>query len=285
MNFLVKAEKKDIKYLEAIIPWSCFERCGKIELFELGGSNYEAFNSLSDLLTAYPSLNRENNLFLRIDVGTGIITNWPINKICDFYQNPIKVGCNGVYTLKDKNDVVIHEDVSYNPPCLGDYAGEYLEFTVGSDKRIAQWKFQQVDVDTILSRWYKEREKIVRAEKETEKEQLTSTKIQEKLFIDLLPVVDDFDRMVETMDTYSKDDIDAFKEGIRLVHRNLELFLEKYRVISIDTKGKKFNVDEHEAVGTVNTVEMNKGNVIKCILKGYTFKDKIIRFAKVIVGI
>ena len=104
----------------------------------------------------------------------------------------------------------------------------------------------------------------------------------ERVFTDMLPLVDDFERAVTAME--KTDDIDAVREGIRLIQQKFLAFLDKNDVHPIETEGVDFNTDEHEAVTTFAAGEEQKGKVIDCTQKGYKLGDKVIRFAKVVVG-
>ena len=104
----------------------------------------------------------------------------------------------------------------------------------------------------------------------------------ERVFTDMLPLVDDFERAVTAME--KTDDIGAVREGIRLIQQKFLAFLDKNDVHPIETEGVDFNTDEHEAVTTFAAGEEQKGKVIDCTQKGYKLGDKVIRFAKVVVG-
>ena len=104
----------------------------------------------------------------------------------------------------------------------------------------------------------------------------------ERIFTEMLTLVDDFERAVAVMD--KTNDIDAVREGIHLIQQKFLGFLDKHDVHAIETKGADFNTDEHEAVTTFAAGEEQKGKVIDCTQKGYKLGDKVIRFAKVVVG-
>ena len=104
----------------------------------------------------------------------------------------------------------------------------------------------------------------------------------ERIFKEMLPLVDDFERATEAMQ--KTDDIDAVREGIKLIQQKFISFLDKEDVHAIETEGVDFNTDEHEAVTTFAAGEDQKGKVIDCTQKGYKLGDKVIRFAKVVVG-
>lgn len=96
----------------------------------------------------------------------------------------------------------------------------------------------------------------------------------ERIFTDMLPLVDDFERALAVIDD----------EGVRLIYNKFLAFLDKNDVHPIETEGVDFNTDEHEAVTTFDAGEDQKGKVIDCTQKGYKLGDKVIRFAKVVVG-
>ena len=104
----------------------------------------------------------------------------------------------------------------------------------------------------------------------------------ERIFKEMLPLVDDFERAVAVMD--KTNDINAVREGIKLIQQKFISFLDKQDVHAIETEGAEFNTDEHEAVTTFAAGEDKKGKVIDCTQKGYKLGEKVIRFAKVVVG-
>ena len=104
----------------------------------------------------------------------------------------------------------------------------------------------------------------------------------ERIFTEMLPLVDDFERAIAVMD--KTNDIDAVREGIKLIQQKFLSFLDKNDVHPIRTEDADFNTDEHEAVTTFAAGEEKKGKVIDCTQKGYKLGDKVIRFAKVVVG-
>jgi len=99
----------------------------------------------------------------------------------------------------------------------------------------------------------------------------------------LLPIVDDLERALPQMK--KAEDVVAAVEGVELIYQKFLKALEGLGVKQIDTDGKDFDVDLHEAVAQVPGVpDEQKGRVIDCIEKGYTLNDHVIRHAKVAVG-
>lgn len=104
----------------------------------------------------------------------------------------------------------------------------------------------------------------------------------EKIFTEMLALVDDFERAQEAMQ--KTEDIDSLRSGIELIHQKFITFLDKHDVHAIETENADFNTDEHEAITTFAAGEEKKGKVIDCTQKGYKLGEKVIRFAKVVVG-
>ncbi|WP_080055703.1 nucleotide exchange factor GrpE [Spirosoma aerolatum] len=99
----------------------------------------------------------------------------------------------------------------------------------------------------------------------------------------LIPVVDDFERALQSID--KTDDVAAVKEGVSLIYNKLFKTLESKGLKPMVSKGEPFNADLHESVTQFPAPSEDlKGKVIDEIEKGYYLNDKVIRFAKVIVG-
>ncbi|HWJ91693.1 MAG TPA: nucleotide exchange factor GrpE [Flavisolibacter sp.] len=99
---------------------------------------------------------------------------------------------------------------------------------------------------------------------------------------ELLDVLDDSERAQKQME--SSDDIRQIKEGVQLVFTKLRNTLSGKGLKPMDTVGKDFNPDLHEAISEIDGGEDKKGKVVAEVQKGYYLNDKIIRFAKVVVG-
>lgn len=122
------------------------------------------------------------------------------------------------------------------------------------------------------------------AKKRHAREQLDLIQTAAKgVIVDLLPVVDDFERALKTIETATE--VSAVKEGILLIHNKLESTLASKGLKAIDDLHKEFNVEHHEALTEIPapTAEL-EGKVLDVVQKGYLLNDKIIRFAKVVVG-
>ncbi|MBB6497979.1 nucleotide exchange factor GrpE [Pedobacter cryoconitis] len=103
------------------------------------------------------------------------------------------------------------------------------------------------------------------------------------VIISMLPVLDDFDRANKA--TENATDITAIREGIQLVHTKLKSILNQKGLKEMESVNTVFDTDLHEAITKVPAAtEELKGKVIDELEKGYTLNDKVIRFAKVVVG-
>lgn len=100
---------------------------------------------------------------------------------------------------------------------------------------------------------------------------------------DLLPVVDDLERALDAIN--KGGDIDSLKEGVSLIYNKFVKYLESQHVTAIDSTGKDFDTDVHEAVTMFPAPDPSmKGKVIDTTIKGYMINDKVLRHAKVVVG-
>lgn len=105
----------------------------------------------------------------------------------------------------------------------------------------------------------------------------------EGIFANMLPLVDDFERAMKAMENATE--VSSVKEGVDLIYSKFNSFLAQNGVTPIETQGAAFNVDFHEAVTMIPAPSEDlKGKVVDCTQKGYMLKDKVLRFAKVIVG-
>ena len=105
----------------------------------------------------------------------------------------------------------------------------------------------------------------------------------EKSLSSILPVVDDFERAIKTMETAT--DVNAVKEGIELIYNKFLAVLAQNGVKVIETKDQPLNTDYHEAIAVIPAPsEAQKGKILDCVQTGYTLNDKVLRHAKVVVG-
>ena len=120
--------------------------------------------------------------------------------------------------------------------------------------------------------------------KRTLKEKMELSKSAgESLLISILPVMDDFERGMQTIS--NAEDIKAIKEGINLIYNKFSDFLNQNGVKEINAIKKEFNIDFHEAITKIPAPKKDlKGKVVDVIEKGYTLNEKVIRYSKVVIG-
>ena len=105
----------------------------------------------------------------------------------------------------------------------------------------------------------------------------------EKSLSSILPVVDDFERAIKTMETAT--DVQAVKEGVELIYNKFMATLAQNGVKVIETQDQPLNTDYHEAIAVIPAPsEAQKGKILDCVQTGYTLNDKVLRHAKVVVG-
>jgi molecular chaperone GrpE len=120
--------------------------------------------------------------------------------------------------------------------------------------------------------------------KRTLRERMELTKTAaESVMLSILPVVDDFERAMHSIDQGM--DFEATKEGILLIYNKFKEFNKQNGITEIEAVGQPFDTDLHEALTKIPAPsEEMKGKIIDVIQKGYYLNDKVIRFAKVVVG-
>ena len=105
---------------------------------------------------------------------------------------------------------------------------------------------------------------------------------EESIIKELLPAIDNLERALEQgKETHNAEDLLA---GVELTHKGLLTTLEKFEVASMDCVGAPFDPNHHEALAMEETDEMDPNSVLKEFQKGYTYKDRLIRPAKVVVS-
>jgi molecular chaperone GrpE len=120
--------------------------------------------------------------------------------------------------------------------------------------------------------------------KRTLKEKIDLQKsANESLLGALLPVADDFDRAMESVE--EAKDVEAVKEGMRLISGKFQGFLNQQGVKEIEAVNKKFDTDVHEAITKIPAPSKKlKGKVVDVVQKGYYLGEKVLRFSKVVIG-
>lgn len=118
----------------------------------------------------------------------------------------------------------------------------------------------------------------------TIKEREEARKLEGKdLIVSLLPVLDDFERASRAMETAT--DVAPVKEGVILIQNKLKNALTKHGLKEMESIGTAFDPDLQEAITNIPApTDDLKGKVVDEMEKGYLLNDRVVRFAKVIVG-
>lgn len=120
--------------------------------------------------------------------------------------------------------------------------------------------------------------------KRTIKEKIEMSKTaSEEVITDLLPVLDDFERAMKSFE--STDSVDALKEGVQLIFSKFRNILASKGLQAIPALGEPFDTDHQEAIAHIPAPSEDlKNKVVDELQKGYKLNDKVIRFAKVVIG-
>lgn len=151
------------------------------------------------------------------------------------------------------------------------------------DKEIEELNEKNKEIHDKYLRLYSEFDNF---RKRTLKEKIDLSKNASKdMIIDLLPILDDFERAMQSMEGNKQGQLsDQMLEGVLLIYNKLKSLLKAKGLEEIDALGKDFDTDYHEAVTQIPAEEDQKGKVVDVIEKGYLLNDKVIRYAKVVVG-
>ena len=104
----------------------------------------------------------------------------------------------------------------------------------------------------------------------------------EETISDLLPVLDDFNRVLSAWN--DKHEVETFRKGAELIYDKFKKVLEKKGLKEMDTDGKPFDVNLHDALMLAENDNLEPNTIIETVEKGYYLKDKVLRHAKVIVS-
>ncbi len=142
------------------------------------------------------------------------------------------------------------------------------EEAVAKEKK--EYLFLMAEFDNFRKRTLREKSDIIR-------------NAGENVLKGLLPIVDDFERGLEA--TAKATDPESIRTGMELIYNKLIKYLAQNGVTPIESTGKPFDADLHEAIANVPVPdESQRGVVIDTLTKGYMLNDKVLRHAKVAVG-
>lgn len=147
---------------------------------------------------------------------------------------------------------------------------QVLDTEAKVEKEKKEYLFLMAEFDNFRKRTVKEKADIIK-------------NASENVLKGLLPIVDDFERGLEA--SAKTEDPGSIRQGMELIYQKLVKFLAQNGVKPIESTGKPFDSELHEAIAMVPVEEESKkGVVIDTPSKGYTINDKVLRHAKVAVG-
>lgn len=180
-------------------------------------------------------------------------------------DSPSANGENGAYNIN------VDENMNGN---------EHLNEPVTEDSEVEELKEQ---VAGLNDRYLRQAAEFDNFRRRTAKERMELIQTAGKdVILEMLDVLDDSERAQKGLET--SDDVAQIKEGVNLVFNKLRNTLTAKGLKPMDVTGADFNADIHEAITEIEAGEEMKGKVVAEVQKGYYLNDKIIRFAKVVVG-
>lgn len=170
-------------------------------------------------------------------------------------------------SMKNTDNQEITDDSENEEPTEADKLSEAMaEIDVWKDKYLRQ----AAEFDNYRKRTLKEKTELI-------------LHGGEQVLSALLPVLDDLDRAAANME--QSDNIVTLKEGVDLIIDKLGKTLAAKGLQKMETVGKEFNTDFHEAIAMVPAQEeAQKNHIIDCVQPGYMLHEKVIRHAKVVVA-
>ena len=181
-----------------------------------------------------------------------------------------------------------------NPSCEGEQCANMAEENAAADtmadeneEPAAEESFQEPSPEEVIAVW---RDKYMRLQAEFDNYRKRT--LREKMDLvasggadvlkSMLSVLDDMHRAVAASE--KSEDIAALREGEKLVLQKFEEALKQKNVVEIQAVDEEFNADYHEAVARFAAGEDKKGKVIDVVQRGYMLGDKVVRYAKGVVG-
>ncbi|MFN2457416.1 MAG: nucleotide exchange factor GrpE [Chitinophagaceae bacterium] len=160
------------------------------------------------------------------------------------------------------------------------YGNQHLNEPLGEESELEKLKSEIDDLNDRYLRKVAEFDNFKRRNARERMEMIQTA--GREVIIDMLDVLDDCDRAQKQME--NTEDVQQLKEGVQLVFTKLRNTLTAKGLKPMETVNENFNPDVHEAITEMDAGEELKGKVVAEIQKGYYLNDKIIRFAKVVVG-
>ena len=182
--------------------------------------------------------------------------------------------------LKGQNIEDLHEEL----PQVEENSEETIETPIVDDE-------VAVKLEEVAAELEEQRDKYLRLAAEFDNFRKRTLKEKSELILNggekalnsILPVVDDFERAINTMEKAT--DVEAVKQGVDLIYNKFISVLSQNGVKKIETDNQALDTDYHEAIAVIPApTEEHKGKILDCVQPGYTLNEKVLRHAKVVVG-
>ena len=190
---------------------------------------------------------------------------------------------------KKKKPVVANESIEIEPEIVSEVSIDENGTEEEDDLvELDPVKILEKDLLDVKNELTEQKDKFVRLQAETdnfrkrlsrEKEEF-SQYANERLFKELLPIFDNFERALED----PSSDIKSFKEGLEMILKQFSSFLKKEKVEPIEAIGKKFNPMIHEVLTSEESSENEENTIISQFVKGYTINNRVIRPSQVVIS-
>lgn len=185
-----------------------------------------------------------------------------------------------------ENDVVVDEVNS--TPAEEQEAGNVV--AEGADEELSEEAKLRKEVDELKGKLDKARndELYLRAEFDNFRKRTLREKMElvqsgsAECVKNFLPLMDDLQRALEAIE--KSNDLEALREGVKLIAQKFRETLKKQNVKEIEALGLELDTDHHEAVARFDAGKEKKGKIVDVVQPGYKMGDKVLRFAKVVVG-
>lgn len=194
--------------------------------------------------------------------------------------------------MQDQPDQNLKEDIQGNTPGVEDFdKGAQPTDTLEGANSAVEVERMRADLDARKTEYDELHDKYLRLVAEFDNFRKRTSKERMELLMSagsdtiksILPVLDDMERAIAH--NVEVNDIDAVKQGFELVHQKFANILMAHGLKPMNAKGEVFDVDMYEAITQSPAPnEALKGKVLEVLESGYTLNDKVLRYAKVVVG-
>ena len=190
---------------------------------------------------------------------------------------------------KKKKPVVANESIEIEPEIVSEVSIDENGTEEEDDLvELDPVKILEKDLLDVKNELTEQKDKFVRLQAETdnfrkrlsrEKEEF-SQYANERLFKELLPIFDNFERALED----PSNDIKSLKEGLAMILKQFSSFLQKEKVVPVEAIGKKFDPMIHEVLTSEESSEHEENTIISQFVKGYTINNRVIRPSQVVIS-